>query len=182
MKHLTHPLTADDLFRMSHDGVRRELVRGEAREMAPAGGEHGWTSGNIYGHLYTYNRKKKLGFLFAAETGFVIERNPDTVRAPDCAFVRVDRLTRPLPKKYVPLAPDLAVETVSPADRAGEVREKVTMWLQSGVRLVWVLDPAKRTVTVHHSGCQPRMLREGDFLEGEDVVPGFRVAVRDLWV
>src|SRR5262245_30810434 len=181
MKNLIQPVTAEELFQMSHDGVRRELVRGEVKEMPPAGGEHGSTTGTLNAILWNFVREKKLGRVFAAETGFIIARNPDTVRAPDCAFVRAEGLPGPVPKKYLPFPPDLAAETVSPNDRPGEIDEKIADWLQSGVRLLWVLDPDQRMVTVYRSGSQPRTLKEGEFLEGEDVVPGFRVAVAELW-
>src|SRR2546426_12423284 len=181
MKHLPQPVTAEELFRLSHDGVRRELVRGEVREMTPAGGQHGSTTGALHVILGHFVRKRKLGRVFAAETGFIIERNPDTVRAPDCAFVSAERLPGPVPKKYLPFPPDLAVETTSPNDRPGKIAEKVAAWLQAGARLVWVLDPDERTLTVHRLGRPPRTLKTGEFLEGEEVVPGFQVAVAELW-
>ena len=182
MKNLEHLVTADQLFSMSYEGVRRELVRGEVREMPAAGGEHGAITSNIHAPLHNFVREKKLGRVFAAETGFMIERNPDTVRAPDCAFIRAERLAGGLPKKFIPFAPDLAVETISPDDRPGEVREKAEQWLRSGVRLLWVIDPAERTVTVYSSSREPRTLGDEESLEGEDVVPGFRMRVADLWV
>ena len=181
MKSLEHRVTAEELFAMSHDGVRRELVRGEVREMAPTGGEHGCISMDIGADLAVFVRKKKLGRVFAAETGFIIARNPDTVRAPDCAFVRADRLAAGVPRTFLPFAPDLAVETVSPDDRPSRVRDKVDDWIRSGVRLLWVIDPGERTVTVHRPGERPRVLGDGDVIDGEDVLPGFRVAVADLW-
>ena len=181
MKNIFPLHTADDLFRMSHDGVRRELIRGEIREMPPAGAEQGAITGTFHVRLGHHILERQLGRLFAAETGFLIARDPDTVRAPDCAFVCAERLPDPLPKKYLPLCPDLAVETISPGDRAAAVHEKVSEWLQSGVRLVWVLDTGQRTAAVHRAGTEMRVLGPGDYLDGEDVVPGFRIGVRDLW-
>lgn len=181
MKDLKHPVTADELSLMSHDGVRRELVRGEVREMPPAGGEHGAITSNLHAPLHAFVRENKLGRVFAAETGFLVERNPDTVRAPDCAFVSAGRLAGGVPKKFIPFAPDLAVETVSPDDRPAEVRGKAEEWLRSGVRLVWVIDPSRRSVTVYSADGEPRMRGDQDFLDGEDVVPGFRLRVAELW-
>jgi len=181
MKKLAGRITAEELYQRSGDGVRRELVRGEVREMTPAGGQHGSTTGKLHILLGRFVLEKRLGRLFAAETGFLIERNPDSVRAPDCAFVRAERLPGAVPKKYLPFPPDLAVQTVSPEDRTVDIEEKVSQWLESGVRLVWVLDPDRQTVTIHRPGSAPRTLKEGQFLEGEDVVPGFHLPVDDLW-
>jgi Uma2 family endonuclease len=181
MKSVEHLVTADEFYLMCRDGVRRELVRGEVRAMPPAGGEHGSVSADIATDINVFVRKRKLGRVFAAETGFVVAHDPDTVRAPDCAFVRAERLAGGLPRKFVPFAPDLAVETVSPEDRSSRVDEKVREWMAAGVRLLWVIDPRKRAVAVRRPGASPRVLRNGDFLDGEDVLPGFRLAVSDLW-
>ncbi len=176
-------LTAEEFWELCHDGkpVRRELVRGEVREMPPAGGEHGSSTGIIHGEIYLFTKNKKLGRVFAAETGFIIERGPDTVRAPDVAFIRADRLSGPVPKKFPAIPPDLAVETVAESDTPREVQDKVAQWLQAGVRLVWVIDPGSRTAAIHRSGREPIILKDGDFLDGEDVLPGFRLAVTQLW-
>ena len=182
MKATTELVTAADFWRMSRDGVRRELVRGEVREMSPAGGEHGSATMVMGACLHDFVSERGLGRIFAAETGFLIARDPDTVRAPDCAFVRGDRLPGPLPRRFVPLAPDLVVETISPEDRARQVKEKVAEWLAAGVRLVWVVHPARRTVTVHRRGRRPLVLRDDAVLDGETLLPGFRLALRRLWV
>src|SRR4051794_34668142 len=105
-------LTADDLLRLPDDGMRHELIRGELRTMPPAGGEHGIIALEIGSLLREFVRRHHLGFVFAAETGFKIASNPDTVRAPDVAFVSLDRLKEPA-RGYLALAPDLAVEVVS---------------------------------------------------------------------
>lgn len=181
MKNLEHLVTADQLLAMEHGTVRCELIRGEVREMPPSGAEHGAVTSNIHIPLGSFVRDNKLGRVFAAETGFIVESDPDTVRASDCAFVSADRLTGGVPKKFFPFPPDFAVETVSPDDRRRQLGDKVRQWLDSGVRLVWVIDPARRTVTVHSPGGEPRALRDPDLLDGEDVVPGFRMAVADLW-
>jgi len=181
MKNLARPVTADDLLRMGEDGLSRELIRGEVREMPPPGAEHGWITGKLHAALGHHILERKLGKIFTAETGFLLERGPDTVRAPDFAFILADRLPGPVPRKYLALAPDLVVETLSLDDRPGAVAEKVAAWLRFGVRLVWVLDPESRTVAVHRPTREPRVLMEGDRIDGEDVVPGFTVPVADLW-
>lgn len=181
MKKLEHLVTADQLLAMERGRARHELIRGEVREMPPAGAEHGAITSNIQIPLGSFVREHKLGRVFAAETGFLLERDPDTVRAPDCAFVSAERLSGGIPRKYLPFAPDLAVETVSPEDRPTRLWSKVKQWLESGTRLVWVIEPKRRTVTVHSPGREPRTLEDGDVLDGEDIVPGFRLAVTDLW-
>jgi Uma2 family endonuclease len=181
MKQTTRAVTADELLRMSADGVHRELIRGEVREMPPPGEEHGWVTEKlnvIVGHFILAGKR---GRFVASETGFILERNPDTVRAPDFAFTRAERLVGPASKKYATVPPDLVIETVSPNDRPGEIAEKVAAWLRWGVRLVWVVDPEARTVTVHRSEREPVVLREGQFLDGEDVLSGFRVSIDEIW-
>ncbi len=181
MKVVARAVTVEEFSRMRDNGMRRELVRGEVREMSPTKSWHGLTTSNVHMVLGQYVRKKKLGRVFAAETGFLIERDPDTVRAPDCACVRADRLPSPLPNEFLPFAPDLAVEVLSPDDRPKEVREKVGQWLEAGCRAVWVLDPDRREAIVHLPGAEPRVLGEGDFLEGGDLLPGFRIRISKLF-
>jgi Uma2 family endonuclease len=181
MPKLARAVTADDLYSMCRDGKRRELIRGSIVEMAPAGAEHGALSMGLGAKLYNFVCLKKLGLVFAAETGFILERDPDTVRAPDVAFVSSARLPDPLPKKFFAGAPDLAVETVSPDDRPKEIRAKIEDWLRAGTRLVWVVDPAARSVAVHRPGQAPRTLGSADVLDGGEVLPGFQIALASLW-
>ncbi len=181
MKHATRAVTADEFLRMSADGVRRELIRGEVREMPPPGEEHGWVTGKVNAIAGHFILERKLGRFVAAETGFLIGRDPDTVRAPDFAFTRTERLAGPATKGYAAIPPDLIIETLSPDDRPREVAEKVAEWLRWGVALVWVIDPAHRSVAVHRSGKDVVVLEDGQFLEGEDVLPGFRLAVEEIW-
>jgi Uma2 family endonuclease len=122
-----------------------------------------------------------LGLVFCAGTGFILGHHPDTVRAPDIAFVSKERIPPgKLTPKFWPGAPDLAVETVSPDDTVYEVDEKVKMWLDAGCKLVWVVNPKRRTVTVHPVGKTPHILMETDRLDGGEVVPGFTFAVREI--
>ena len=148
--------TAEELLRLPADGRRLELVKGKVYEMAPAGGEHGEVAGTALILLGSHIRNNRLGRVYAAETGFMLARDPDTVRAPDVAFVSTERLPEGRsPRSYPELAPDLAVEVISPNDRMREVLDKVANWLESGTRMVWLIDPIRRTVTVFRLGREP---------------------------
>ncbi|MEJ7810989.1 MAG: Uma2 family endonuclease [Gemmatimonadaceae bacterium] len=175
-------VTEDELFHMPDDGKRYELVRGVLTVGEPPGAQHGSIAmrlGILLGHHALANR---LGVVFAAETGFVLARDPDTVRAPDIAFVRKDRIPPGGPgPKYFDGAPDLAVEVLSPDDTVYEVEEKVEECLAAGVAAVWVINPKRRRVTVYESDVTHRVLHEGDALEGGDILPGFRCAVREIF-
>jgi Uma2 family endonuclease len=175
-------MTADELLRMPDDGFRYELVRGELRRMCPAGYDHGSVAMQIGSLLHQWVVQHGLGRAFAAETGFVLERNPDTVRAPDAAFVRRERLAavgqRP---GYFPGHPDLAVEVVSPGDTRAEVEGKAVAWLAAGTLAVVVADPARRTVSVWRSPDRVVTLRDDDTLDLDDVVPGWAPPVADLF-
>ena len=175
-------LTAEELLRLSTTGRRYELVKGELFEMPPAGGRHGSVAMRIGSLLYAYVRAHSLGEVFAAETGFILRRDPDTVRAPDAAFVAGERLPEgELPTGYLEMVPDLAVEVVSPGDSAREVREKVDDWLRAGVRLLWAIDPATRSVTVYRSTDDFSVLSEDDNLDGGQVIAGFSANIEDLF-
>ena len=175
-------LTAEELLRLSTTGRRYELVKGELFEMPPAGGRHGSVAMRIGALLNAHARANQLGEVFAAETGFVLRRDPDTVRAPDASFIAGDRLPEgELPVGYLEIIPDLAVEVVSPSDTPREVRDKVGDWLRAGTRLVWVIYPATRSVTVYRSIDDFETLSEGDELAGGEVIPGFPGSIRELF-
>lgn len=179
-------VTADELSalsaRLSAEGKRTELVRGDLIVMAPAGGRHGQVAHTFALFIGMHVRDRDLGRVFAAETGFVLRRNPDTVRAPDVALVAAERLgTAETPAGFLDLAPDLAVEVVSPGDSAAAVRAKVRDWLEAGTQLVWVAYPETRSVAVHRRGCPDEVLHEADVLRGDPVLEGFTVRVRDLF-
>jgi Uma2 family endonuclease len=176
-------VTADELFARRKDGFRYELVKGELRKMSPAGSEHGAIIVNITVLLGQHVKANELGVGFGAETGFKIASDPDTVRAPDVAFVRRERIPESgIPKKFWPGAPDLAVEVVSPGDPLEEVEEKVEDWLSAGARAVWVVSPKRRSVTIYRSMSDATRLAETDELDGGDVVPGFRCKVAEFFV
>ena len=175
--------TASELFEMPDDGFRYELVKGELRRMSPSGSEHGATIVNITVLLAQYVRANKLGVCFGAETGFKIASDPDTVRAPDVAFIQQEHIPESgIPKTFWPGAPDLAVEVLSPGDTYSEVLEKVEDWLDAGVRAVWIVDSKRRSITVYRSMTDVTTLSEDDELDGGDVVPGFRCKVSEIFV
>lgn len=175
-------LTAEELLRLSTTGRRYELVKGELFEMPLAGGRHGSVAMQIGTALGSYVWANELGEVFAPGTGFIVRRDPDTVRAPDAAFVAKERLPRgELPHGYLEMVPDLAVEVVSPGDSAREVREKVADWMGAGVRLLWAIDPAARSVTVYRSTDDFDVLSEDDTLDGGLVIPGFSANINDLF-
>ena len=178
----TRPVTAEELLEKPEDGFRYELVRGELRRMAPAGNVHGYIAANLLGPLQGYVRANKLGRVYAAETGFRLSSDPDTVRAPDVAFVSSGRLGEVGEVSgYWPGAPDLAVEVVSPSDTHTEVTEKSLAWLDAGCRVVLAVDPSQRTVTVYRSREDIRILTDQDTIDGGDVVPGFGLPVAELF-
>ena len=175
-------LTAEELLRLPDTEHRLELVEGELYEMPPAGGEHGDIAAVVLIVLGEYVRRHQLGRIFAAETGFVLARDPDTVRAPDASFVSYARLPRgEVPLGYVEMAPDLAVEVMSPNDSAREVQEKTDSWLPAGTSEVWIVSPRQRTVTVHRAGAQETIISERGILRGGDLLPGFEVSVAQLF-
>jgi Uma2 family endonuclease len=178
----TRAVTAEELLRMPDDGFRYELVRGELRKMPPAGNEHGYRAMELSSELRNHVKANSLGRVYAAETGFRIHADPDTVRAPDAAFVSRERLEQVGPVEgYWPGAPDLAAEVVSPNDRHTEVIEKALQWLDAGCRMVLVVDPKQRTVTVYRSREDIRILADGATLDASDVIPGFTPSVTEIF-
>lgn len=179
--------TAQDLWEISHlpenADKRLELSEGVLIEMTPAGGQHGGIAFSFGLLVGPFVRNNNLGYLTAAETGYILYKNPngrDTVRAPDVGFVAKARLPEGLPEGYIPFAPDLAVEVVSPNDDAGEVQQKVMEYLRYGTRLVWVFYPRTRSV-VAHTQTQAVTIDSGGTLDGGDVLPGFQLPVQDIF-
>ena len=130
-------------------------------------------AGNLCAAIVIHARAGDVGVVLAAETGFRLFSNPDTVRAADVAFIRRERIPDPAPIGYAAMAPDLVVEVLSPDDRPGEVREKVADWLRAGSELVWVVDPIKRRARVHRADGTDTTIGADDALDGEAVLPGF---------
>jgi len=178
----TTRVTADQLLQMPDDGYCYELVAGELRKTTPAGWRHGTVAGHLHTLLGAHVSERSLGKVLGAEPGFLLARDPDTVRVPDIAFLHKDRFEGEPPEEaFWPGAPDLAVEVVSPGDTTGEVDEKVRSWLDAGAKMVWVVNPQWRSVTVYRSATDIKTLTENDELDGEDVVPGFRCRVSEIF-
>jgi Uma2 family endonuclease len=167
------PLTAEELLALSIPDKRVELVRGVLIVREPAGYAHGRVAMNLAARLATYVERAAAGQVFAAETGFTLARGPDTVRAPDVAFVRRDQLPAPGTPGFPDLAPDLVAEVLSPDDRPGEILAKVADWLTAGTRLVWTIDPERRVARVYRDDGGETIVTAEGALDGEDVLPGF---------
>lgn len=179
---LNRLLTAEDLLRMPQESIRSDLTRGELIRMTPAGARHGQIAIKFGAKLDFFVTKRNLGIVFAAETGFILSRDPDTVRGPDVAFVLQERIpSEGVPEGFWPMAPDLAVEVVSPGDTLAEVETKVCDYLEAGTRLVWVVNPKMQRVTEYRSLSDIRVLTSNDTLDGADVIPGFSLLLKELF-
>jgi Uma2 family endonuclease len=176
-------LTAEEFWlRPDEPGVFYELESGELHAMSPAGGQHGSVNMRLGGHLAVYVLIHGLGEVFSPDTGFVVARDPDTVLCPDIAFLSRARLgPEGVTPRFIEGPPDLAMESMSPSDSHRAAAARANRWLGYGVKLLWVADPTRRTLTVYRKGSGPRTLAEDDFLDGEDIVPGFRLRVGDIF-
>jgi Uma2 family endonuclease len=175
-------LTADDLLEMHSKGVRGELIQGVFRETMSVVGEHGEIVMNLGGELRNFVRPRHLGRLAGSDVGVRLERDPDTVREPDIAYISAEKM--PLNVRattYYEVIPDLVVEVTSRSDSLQSIQEKARMWLGYGVRLVWVAFPDNRSVNVYAADGAVFTLGEGDTLDGGDVLPGFSCAVSDIF-
>jgi Uma2 family endonuclease len=178
----TKLVTADELLMMPDDGFHYELVRGELKRMSPTGDEHGRVTMELAAPLHAHVKRNQLGRVYAAETGFKLESDPDTVRAPDIAFVRAERIqARGRVEGYGEGAPDLAVEVLSPGNTKREMAEKVEDYFAAGARLVWIVSLKLKTVTVYRSLTDIVTLTEKDTLDGGEVVPGFQIPVTEIF-
>lgn len=172
--------TAEDLARFAEPGKTAELVRGLLIVREPPSTRHGDRAARLTVRLGAFVEREGLGKVFAQDTGFQIESDPDTVRAPDLAFVARDRLAAIEEEGYGALAPDLVVEILSASDRPGTVLDKVGQWLNAGVRLVWVIDPARRLARVYRADGTVSIIEPDAHLDGEDVLPRFRCALSEI--
>ena len=178
---MTKLVTAEDLLAIDDD-YRYDLIRGELFRMSPAGPSHGALTFAFGVRIGLFVTEHKLGEVFAAETGFALEHDPDTVLAPDIAFIRADRLPPgELPDSFMDVPPDLVVEVASPSQGGPSIARKVARYLDAGVPLVWVLRTRRKTISVHRSGREVIVLGIGDVLDGEDVLPGFRLPLAELF-
>ena len=182
-------MTAEQLLSYDARGQRTELVRGRLLVREPAGYVHGSIAARVLTRIAVFLEHDQtarsvahpLGEVLAAETGFTLQRRPDTVRAPDVAFVAWHR--KPIEcAGFAELAPDLAVEVLSPGDHAGEVLTKVADWLTAGASLVWVIDPARRVARVYRADGSQSIVHEHSALEGEATLPGFIMSLAGLFM
>ena len=173
-------VTAEELERFPSDDNRYELVAGHLVPMTPVSFAHGRTVIQFGSLLHEYIRKRKLGVV-VTEVGFILATDPDTVRAPDLAFLRQERIPAPDPRGFWPGAPDLAVEVLSPDDRPGEIRSKVDDYFARGVPAVVVIDPDLKSVELHRPSRAMLRLADDDTLDLDDVLPGFYCRVVELF-
>ena len=176
-----NPMTIDAFREYAAEHGRCELIEGEVHPLSPAGYEHGRLTSRLHHHITSHVYANDLGEVFAAETGFRATDGRQTVRAPDIAFIQTTRLPATPPEAFGEVMPDLVVETVSPTDTATAVGQKATWWLDQGVRLVWILDPANRDLTARRPDGTARVHREADEVSGDDVLPGFTLKLSELF-
>jgi Uma2 family endonuclease len=174
-------VTADDLLTLETAGKSTELVRGRLIVREPPGTYHGRVQSILNVLVGSYVRAHALGAVFGQDTGFKIASDPDTVRAPDLAFVDRARVAQIARRGYAALAPDLVAEILSPDDRPGEVLTKVGEWLEAGVRLVWVIDPDRRVAAVYRDDGSVTTASSDDELGAEAVLPGFSFRLAELF-
>lgn len=180
----THNLnitTADELLNAPADLGPCELVRGELIMMSPGKGRHGAVGARITILLGKFVEANGLGTVFNSSAGYVVSRDPDTVREPDVSFLTTERMKEQNLDAFLEGAPDLAVEVLSPGNTVAETRKKTSEYFDAGCRIVWIVDPLKRSVAVHRPESDPVTLTEGDTLVDEELLPGFSLAVREIF-
>ena len=175
-------ITAEELLERPDDDYKYELVAGELVRMSPTGAEHGVVTAALSHLLQEYVNTSHAGVCCGAETGFILQRTPDLVRAPDAAFVARERIPATgVPTGFWPFAPDFAAEVASPSDRFTDLQTKVAEFFRAGTRLVWIVEPATRTVHVYRAPRELQAFGEEDELTGGDVLPGLRCPAQRLF-
>jgi Uma2 family endonuclease len=181
----TQRMTAGEFYewvnRAENRGKGFELERGEVVEVPPPGKHHGFVCGNLSGRLWVYAEATGIGYHCTNDSGVIVETGPDTVRGPDVCFYLDAETSDTMERRYSETPPALVVEVFSPSDHWGKMLIKIGQYLRRGVRLVWVVDPESRTVSVHHNPQDFQVRDETEELTGEDVLPGFRVSVADIF-
>ena len=174
--------TADELFALASDGCQYELVNGSLRMMSPAGGRHGRLTSRLGWLLSNHVHAAQCGIVLAAETGFRLSVDPDTVLAPDVAFVERSRYEAVENEiAYLPFAPDLAIEVLSPNDRFSRVESKAFTWLDAGCRLVLLVDPETESVHAYRSRKQIQVFERSEIIDCSDAVPGWTLIVEQVF-
>ena len=173
--------TADDLLALDEPGFVHEIVRGELRRMTGPGWWHGAIAAALCERLRSQARATGAGLVFAAETGFRLEHDPDTVRCPDASFVRAERVPEQWTRGHLRGAPDLVAEVSSPSDTYAYLHDKALFWLEHGARLVWVVEPEAARVSVYRPGGTIQVLQGDAELSGDDVLAGFTLPLAELF-
>jgi Uma2 family endonuclease len=183
MSTITHKrlLTAEEFFLLPKpaDGSRQELVKGEIITMPPPGGMHGVCCSKTDRKIGNFIDSGPGGTLVCNDTGFITDRHPDSVRGPDISYWSKERL-KEVPVGYIEIAPDMLVEVLSPSNTSKQIRTKIKEYFAKGVRLVWVIAPEDRILTIYRTPDEGRVLHETATVTGEDVLPGFSCRVSDL--
>jgi Uma2 family endonuclease len=174
-------LTAEEFFLLPKPtgGSRQELVRGEIVTMPPHGGSHGVCCSKAGRHIGNFVEGNSDGTVVSNGTGFITDRDPDSVRGPDISYWSKERL-KEVPVGYIEIAPDMLVEVLSPSNTWKQIRAKIKEYFAKGVRLVWVIAPEDRILTIYRTADEGRVLHETATVTGEDVLPGFSCRVSDL--
>jgi Uma2 family endonuclease len=175
----TQQLTAQDLWNLHDDLEDFELIEGTLLPMSPPNGEHGEIQAALIGAIWAYLADRNVGKVYG-DVGYVLSHAPDTVLGPNLSFIASARIPADR-KRFLPLAPDLAGEIVSPGNSPGEIERKVAIYLQAGTRMVWVIYPRQRQIVVHTPGEAPRVFTESDELPGGDVLPGLVLPVAGIF-
>ena len=171
--------TIEELERLPDDSFRYAVIRGELFRMPPPMGRHGVVTNNAGRLIGNFVEDHGLGLVYN-QSGFILARHPDILLEPDVAFVQRAHVTADA-DAYLAVAPDLVVEVVSPSQTGPSIEEKTALYLAAGVRLIWVVDPARRSVRVQRADGSEAILSEQDVIDGEDVLPGFRLPVARLF-
>lgn len=178
---ITRAMTVEDLWELEDDGCRYELVRGELLSMAPTGGVHGELLYTLVS-LLASQQIHEHGRVFVGDTGFRLSQEEETVLAPDIAIVREEQLLDDeWVTGFIPVVPNLVVEILSPSDRIGRVNQKLSLYLEFGVGLIWLVDPDRRTVTEYAVGKPTRLLQSGDSLTANDIFPNLRIEIDEMF-
>ena len=177
------PATVEDLLSLEGGGREFEIVRGVIVEAPPMGLRECSIAARVSGPMTSVAAERRAGAVFDSHAKYRLARDPDLVRMPEVSFVRWDRLPgRQVPaEEFVDVAPDLAVEIVSPTNRAFEIQEKIAEFFEHGVRLVWIVYPDQQQVYVYEAVNRCQILERDGVLDGGSVLPGFRLAVSDIF-
>ena len=175
----TRQISIDEFASLRRDGLW-ELLEGEPVAATPSADRSGWISGRIFSRIEQHVEREGLGWAFPPETGFVLFSDRATVRSPDAAYVRQERLPE-FTDRFVPVSPDLAVEVLSPSDRMADALSKVAMYLEAGVRLVWLIDPTTRTATIFRPDAAPRTVDYSGNLDGGEVLPNLVIPLAEIF-